>query len=231
MGVIRLRVPAAVKPRADSVELPMKIAIIGAGNVGGTLGQRWAESDHQVTYGTPHPDSDDTVALVDKTPDGQAKTTPEAVEDAEVVVFAVPWTALESAAKEAGDLGGKVVIDCTNPIAADFSGLDPAIAPSGAEHLARWMPGTRIVKAFNTVGFNIMASPEFGDHGASMLICGDDVQAKEVVKGLAEDIGFEPEDAGPLSMAGYLEHLAWLWIAMALKYGHGREMAFHLDKR
>jgi predicted dinucleotide-binding enzyme len=87
------------------------------------------------------------------------------------------------------------------------------------------------VKCFNTVGFNIMENPDLAGRKASMLYCGDDPEAKDTAKQLASDIGFDPVDAGPLNQASLLEHMSWLWVTMAMKYGHGREMAFILAKR
>jgi len=200
----------------------MKIAVIGAGNVGRTLGGRWTEAGHEVLYGVRD-------ASTSKVPN--AVSVGEASAGADILVFCTPWPALQAAARASGDASGKVVVDCTNPIAADFSGLDASGAPSASEHLQGWMPGAKVVKAFNTIGYNVMADPQFGNRGATLLVCGDDDSAKQTVMQLGRDIGFEPENAGPLSMAGYLEHVAWVWIAMAAKYGYGRDIAFHLDRR
>ena len=126
---------------------------------------------------------------------------------------------------------GKILLDCTNPLLPGLGGLEVGQNTSGAESVAQWAPGARVVKIFNTVGYNIMANPAFGNERASMLLCGDDAEAKRVASGLAEDAGFEPVDAGPLTQARLLEPFALLWITMALKYGHGREMAFRLLRR
>ena len=97
--------------------------------------------------------------------------------------------------------------------------------------MARWAAGAKVVKAFNTIGAQHMANPRFGGQSASMFICGDDAAAKKTVATLAEALGFEPVDAGPLTQARLLEPLAMLWISMAYAYGHGANIAFRLLRR
>lgn len=197
----------------------MKIAIIGKGNVGKALGGHWTKAGHDLKYGVPEPVEQDEESVV------------EAVSGAEVVVFAVPYAAYSEEFFAPLDLAGKVVIDAVNPIASDFSELDWKGNHSTAEVVSKFAPSARVVKAFNTVGFNITENPDFGGTSATMLVAGDDVEAKKIVMSLAEECGFSPEDAGALIQARYLEAFAWVWIAMAAKYGHGRDMAFVLHKR
>jgi len=203
----------------------MKIGIIGAGNVGKALGQRFAEAGHDVEFGLRQGSE---VAVPTGTSTG---TVAEAAAYGEVVVVATPWAVAEQVVESAGDLNGKVLFDCMNSIRPDFSGLAFDLETSVGEQLALLAPGAKVVKIFNTVGYNIMLDPSFGGSKASMLYCGDDADAKAVGARLAADIGFDPVDAGPLIQARYLEALAWLWISMAIKYGHGREIAFELVKR
>src|SRR4051794_13987718 len=135
----------------------MKIGIIGAGNVGGTVGRRWAARGPDVLFGVRHPDDDKTRRLVAAVgPRARAGTVAAAASFGEVVVLATPWPATESAVRAAGDLAGKAVIDCTNPLTPDVSGLEVGFGTSGAEQVARWAAGARVVKAFNTTGFKVM---------------------------------------------------------------------------
>lgn len=203
----------------------MRIGVIGTGNVGGTLGRRFAEAGHEVQFGA-RPGSPTPIGA-----NMSLGTVSEAAAFGELVVFAVPWLAAADAVKAAGDLSGKIVFDCINPVRADFSGLDLGPRESAGEKFAALMPGARVVKIFNTVGYNVMQNPHFNGTPASMLYCGDDAEAKSVAAQLAVDIGFDPVDAGPLSQSHYLENFAWLWISMAAKYGHGREIAFRFMKR
>ena len=197
----------------------MKIAVLGAGHVGRTLGDRWVAAGHDVRYGSREPSGE--VVL----------STAEAAAWGEVIVLAVPYAAVGAVLAAAGDLAGKTVIDLINPIASDFSGLTVGHTSSAGEEIAAMIPSAHVVKAFNSVGFNIMADPSFPDGPASMLIAGNDAAAKAVVAALAQDLGFDPVDAGPIAQSRLLEAMAWLWITMAMKYGRGREIAFRLMNR
>ena len=123
------------------------------------------------------------------------------------------------------------MIDCTNPLKPDLSGLAIGHTTSAAEQVAVWAPGARVVKAFNTTGAENMSNPQFGSERASMLICGDDPDAKAAVVGLAADAGFDVVDAGRLASARLLEPLAMLWIHLAYAQGLGTGFAFKLLRR
>jgi hypothetical protein len=208
----------------------MKIAVLGTGRVGGVLGKRWARAGHEVVFGTRLPGSEKVAALLAEAgPSARAAAPRDAVSHAGVVVMALPWNiAQEELTKH--DLAGKVLVDCTNPLNATFTGLDLGFDTSAAEAIAGWAKGARVVKAFNTVSAAAMADPTFGGQPATMFYCGDDDQAKQIVGKLAEELGFEPIDAGPLSMARYLEPLAMLYIHLAMK-GWGSSCAFKVIRR
>jgi NADPH-dependent F420 reductase len=207
----------------------MRIAIIGAGNVGSTLGTAWATRGHDVVFGVREPGAGKVKALVQRSgPRARAAGVSEAVAAADVAVLATPWSAAQEAVRAAGDWRGKILIDATNPLTPDMSGLAIGHTTSGAEQVAGWAVGARVVKAFNTIGSRHMADPTFGAERASMFLCGDETAAKAAVAGLARDLGFEPVDSGPLRQARLLEPLAMLWISMALVYGHGPGIAFRL---
>ena len=210
----------------------MKIGIIGTGNVGGTLGKAWAAKGHEIVFGVRDPRAAKVQDAI-KATGGKARaaSVKEATAQAEVVVLATPWGATQDAIKAAGNLGGKIVIDATNPLKSDLSGLALGHTTSAGEEVARWAPGAKVVKAFNTIGAQHMANPRFGAESASMFICGDDAAAKKTVATLAEALGFEPVDAGPLTQARLLEPLAMLWISMAYAYGHSVNIAFRLLRR
>ncbi len=210
----------------------MKIGIIGAGNVGSALGRGWAAKGHDITFGVRNPGDAKTQEAV-KAMGGRARAVSvrDAASGAEVLVLATPWEAAQDAIKAAGDLAGKILVDATNPLKPDLSGLALGHTTSAAEEVARWAPGARVIKAFNTIGAKHMASPRFGRESASMFICGNDATAKKTVAALAEALGFEPVDAGPLAQARLLEPLGMLWISMALAYGQGLDIAFRLLRR
>ena len=210
----------------------MNIAILGAGNVGGALGKGWAAKGHSVYYGVPNPQSEKTRALLNTIgKNARAGTVYDAAQNAEVVVLATPWPATHDAVLAAGKLAGKIVIDCTNPLQPDLSGLSIGHTTSAGEQVAQWASGARVVKAFNTTGANNMANTHYGDKEITMCIAGDDAAAKQTVLKLAQDLGFEAVDAGPLKNARLLEPFAALWIYLAIKQGLGANIAFKLLRR
>jgi NADPH-dependent F420 reductase len=216
--------------------MTMKIAVIGAGNVGGTLGKRWARAGHEIAFGARDPAEAKVAALVRESgPSARAASVPEAVRQAAVVVLTVPWDNAKEALAAAGDLRGRILIDATNPVPLTPEGLRQGLVvghtTSGGEEVARWAAGARVVKAFNTTGFQNMADPLYSSQSLSMLLCGDDVEAKKVTADLARQLGFDPVDVGPLRSARYLEALAMLWIDMAVLQGFGTNFGFRMVKR
>jgi predicted dinucleotide-binding enzyme len=209
----------------------MKIAIIGTGQVAAALGKGWAAKGHTVTFASREPGSEKVQSLLHEAgPKASAATVADAAGRSSIIVLAVPFTAAEERLRMAGDVSGKVVIDCTNPIAP---GLRPMFnaSTSGVEQIAALAPRARWVKAFNTTGAENMAGPLYGAQPATMFICGDDEMAKGAAAKLAEDLGFEVVDAGGLSAARHLENLALLWIHLARVAGLGRDIAFRLLRR
>ena len=210
----------------------MKIAIIGAGNVGGTLGKGWAKAGHDVAFGVrdaADPKWKELLAAAGGR--GKTATVRDAAAAAEVIALTVPWDAAQDALKSAGNLSGKILLDSTNPLKPDLSGLTHGSTTSGGEQVAAWAPGTRVVKIFNTTGFGNMANPKYAEGASMMLYCGDDSAAKKVAAQLAGDLGFEPYDAGPLTEARLLEPLALAWIHLAVFQKMGTNFAFRLVKR
>lgn len=206
----------------------MKIAIIGAGNVGGALGRGFVRSGHEVIYGVRDPSLDRHAAL--KGESSSVRGIQEAVRSAEVALLATPWAAAKQALEAAGDFEGKVLIDATNPIGPGFS-LTHGHTDSGAEQVARWAPGARVVKAFNTTGVENMADPRYGETSAAMFVCGDDAEAVDAAMTLAGDLGFDAVRAGKLEAARLLEPMALVWIRLAIVEKMGRGFAFGLLRR
>jgi len=209
----------------------MKIAVLGAGNVGGALGRLWAAKGHEVRFGVPDPESEKIKAVLANT-GGRAKagSNREATGASEVVVVSVPWPAAEQALRDCGDLSSKVVIDCTNPLSSDLKGLVVGLTTSAAEQVAAWS-GAKVVKAFNTIGAGNYGNAEFAGARADGFYCGDDAAAKTKVKPLIADIGLTPVDVGPFRNARLLEPLAMLWIDLAINQKWGPNHAFKLLRR
>src|SRR5204863_723266 len=132
---------------------------------------------------------------------GSAGSVAEAAAFGEVVVLTTPWDAMKAAIQSAGKLEGKIVVDCTNPLKADLSGLAVGHDTSAAEQVAQWAKGARVVKCFNTTGANNMANPRYGDDRLSMFLAGNDATAKAAIFKLSNDLGFETIDAGNLEAA------------------------------
>ncbi len=210
----------------------MKIGIIGTGNVGGTLGRRWALSGHHVEFGTRDANSAKMKELLAKAgKNAKAVSVEDAVKNNEIVVLTVPWTAALGIVKSIKNWKGKILVDCTNPLKSDFSGLAIDHNGSAAEEIAKMATGAKVIKAFNTVGSLVMENPNFVDGKAVLLIGGDDLNAKAEISKLAVDLGFDVLDAGGLSSARYMEHFAMLWIHMAFHQKLGNDFAFKLLKR
>ena len=210
----------------------MNIGIIGAGNVGGTLGKRWAKNGHNIVFASREPGGEKMKQLLHETGHGAtAVSNSQVARSSDVLLLSTPWPATEEALKSAGDLAGKTIIDATNPLLPSLDGLSVGCTDSAAEQVARWATGAKVVKALNTVGFNIMADNSFTAGKVAMFYCGDDADAKKTVAGLIGELGFDALDAGPLKQARLLEPFALLWITLALKGGYGRDIGFELLRR
>jgi predicted dinucleotide-binding enzyme len=207
----------------------MNIGIIGMGQVGGTLGRRWAAAGHAVVFGARDPGNAKAQAEA-KAAGARVTSVREAATGAEVVVLAVPWGGYREALAAAGDLAGKVLLDCTNPLTADLSALEVGTTTSAGEQVARAARGARVVKIFNTTGAGNMANPRYGDTPVTMLYAGDDPAAKAAAAGLARDLGFDPVDLGPLTAARLLEPFGLVWITLAFG-GLGTDFALNIVRR
>ena len=209
----------------------MNIAVLGTGNVGGTLGRRWAEAGHRVCFGSRDPHSEKVQRLLAAAPGATAGSLAEAAAAGDVILLATPWQTTHATLAALGDLTGKVLIDCINPLNETFTGLTHGHTTSAAELVASWAPHAHVVKAFNTVSAKVMDNPGFGEYRATLFYCGDDASAKQAVHQLATDLGFEAVDAGPLMNARHLEPLAMLYIHLAVRGGWGSNTAFKMLKR
>jgi 8-hydroxy-5-deazaflavin:NADPH oxidoreductase len=213
----------------------VKLAIIGAGNVGGTLGSAWAKKGgHEVFFGVRSPNSDKTQALVGALGGKvRAGTAAEAAAFGAMIVLATPWTATEAVVRSMGDLNGRTILDATNPLTMgpDGLGLEIGHSISAGEKVQGWAKGSSVFKTLSTTGFGNMANPVFHGVKSVMFVAGDDMAKKPKVIELVAALGFEVVDAGPLRNARLLEAHAMLWIELALKRGLGRDWAFALVRR
>ena len=207
----------------------MKIAMIGAGNVGSALGRAWLRAGEDVIFGVPAPADPKYASL----PQARLHTPPEAARDAEVIVLAEPWPAAETAVKDLGDLSGKILIDCTNPLGMGRQGLELVIGhgTSGGEQVAAWAAGASVFKTLNQIGADSMDKVGMFPIQPVMFVAGDDEARKPIVLELITKLAFQAVDAGPLRVARLLEPLGMLWIDQALNRGRGQNFAFTLTDR
>lgn len=205
----------------------MRIAIIGAGRVGRALGSVWHKAGHEIVWNLRDPDDPKYQDL----PGEKLKTVGRGLTKSDLTVLAVPWEAVEDACREVGQGFGGVLVDCTNPINADFTGLDTRGAHSGAHHIKTLLPRARVVKAFNQTGAGNMADAYYEAGRPVSFVASNDEAASSVVRQLSEDLGFDTVVVRGLDHARQLEEMAWLWISLAMKQGHGPDFAFSLLRR
>jgi NADPH-dependent F420 reductase len=195
----------------------MNISIIGAGNVGRALATSALRTGHTVTVSSSNGDT--AAKLAEETGARAAESNGAAVNDADLVVLAVPYTTIVSVLDEIGPaLAGKIVVDATNPLKPDYSGLATE-GTSGAEEIQARVPSARVVKAFNTAFAARQTDPQIAGVQVDGYVAADDEEAKAIVLELVKGMGFHPIDAGDLAMARALEALAWLNISLQMRHG------------
>jgi 8-hydroxy-5-deazaflavin:NADPH oxidoreductase len=206
----------------------MKIAIIGAGNVGTALGNAWTKRGHEIVFGVRDPESAKARSLTKQFPNAHLLLNGAAAQKAEFIVLATPWQSTEEAVRACGDLQGKTLIDCTNPLKSDFSGLEVGFSTSGAELISEWAHGADVFKAMNQIGARLMDTTSFGGIiKPVMFVCGEGVQKASVIL-IIDQLGFTVVDAGDLKTARLLEPYGMLWIHLALTQKVPGDFAFAL---
>lgn len=205
----------------------MRIAIIGAGNVGSAIAHGLKGKGHAVALGARDTDDASVKELAAAT-GSTAKTPQRAVSDADVVILALPWSSAEQAVRSLGSLAGKVVIDCMNPLGMVGGNLGLVLGhtTSGGEIVQGWLPHARVVKTLNQVGAEMMADNRQLPHRPVMFLAGNDAAAKASVSAVLSDLGFEALDAGDITKSRILEPFGMVWINQALFRGKGRAWAF-----
>ena len=192
--------------------------------------RRFSGLGHTIVYGSRTPDAAEVAALVKKTgADARAQLPRDAVVDADIVVLAVPGMAVEAVVDGLGDLDGKILLDPTNPLIRDDSGIfRMGVDTSNGEIIQALAPDARVVKAFNTVNWRTMVAPETAGGPVTVPIVGNDEAAKRVVAGLITGLGLEAIDLGSIEHARHVEGMLILWINN--RYGEGQAFDFYLRK-
>jgi len=211
----------------------MRIGILGSGRMGGKLGTLFARAGHEVVFSYARSMKKLEKLAREARGNARAGTPEEAARGADAVLFAVHWSRMNDVLKQAGAMSGKVIVTCSLPMNLEDTKLVVAHTSSGAEELARNVPRARVVSAFGTVPSEVLF-PVFESKRKtkrpSLVYCGDDKAAKRVAAKLIRDVGFEPEDAGPLRTARYVEPFALLIGELAYEGAGGAELAYRFER-
>jgi hypothetical protein len=201
----------------------MKIAVLGAKIIGGTLARKWTAAGHEVMFGVRSVSNPETQALAHPL-GASVGTTAEAIAFGQVVLFAIPGEAMEEAiAANAAALAGKVVVDAANRM-----GGGPM---NSADLFATHAPGAQVYRAFNSVGWENFDNPMYGDVEADLFYCGPAGAGQAAVEGLIRDVGLRPVRVGGLDQVGLVDMIGGLWFALAYGQGMGRNVAFKVLTR
>lgn len=207
--------------------IPYRIAIIGLGNVGAALARNWRKAGHNVVFGAQFPLSEKSRRLLEEFGEDRFLTVPEAIAQSQVILLATPAAAVMELADELKvDLSHTVIIDATNAIMPLPDGYPTAF------HFLAERTNARLVKCFNSTGFENMADPVYGGQSIDMFMAGDNPEAKQVARQLALDCGFgDCIDFGKTDKVELLEKFALTWINLAIMQGIRRQIAFKLVRR
>jgi predicted dinucleotide-binding enzyme len=206
----------------------MKIAIIGTGNVGTALGSNWKKSNHEIIYGSRSPQDEKHIELEKF---AQVLTLSQAAMLGDVIVLATPWQSTEEAINEMGStLDAKIVIDATNPLKPDLSGLLLYGDNSGGEQIAKWASKSKVVKALNSAFAKVMEQPEINGVKSMMLIAGDDLSVLHTVAELVDDLGFQSQKMNGIRNSRLLEMVGLTLITLGYKEGLGNEIGLSILK-
>ena len=201
----------------------MKIGVIGAGKIGGTIGAKWASRHREVYFGVRDPQKESLVEKIgEMTGTVQVGHSAEAIAFADVVVFAVPGASVGPIVEENLDnLRGKTIIDASNNMRGE--------SRHALGYLRDQLPTAHLFRAFSSLGWENLANPDFEGTKADLFYCGDE-DAKSTVEQLISDIGLEPVYLGGTDRVDLVEGMTDMWFNLALKQQMGRRLAFKLLK-
>jgi len=211
----------------------MRVGIFGSGLMGGKLGTLFARAGHEVVFSYARSQEKLNRLARDAGGNARAGTAREAAQGSDAVLLAVHWSRIDDVLNQAGDLSGKVIVSCSLPLNEDNTELVLGHTTSGAEALAKKLPGAEVVAAFSNIPSEVL----FGVFEArgkatppSMVYCGDTDAGKDIAATLIRDIGFDPIDAGPLRNARYAEPFALLVAHLAYEGTEGPELAYRFER-
>ncbi|HJT57947.1 MAG TPA: NAD(P)-binding domain-containing protein [Ktedonobacteraceae bacterium] len=204
----------------------LTIAVLGAGNIGGTIGRKWVNAGHEVIFGVNDIHGKNAQSLRDELGDrAKIGTIADALGNNPNVVFmAIPGTAMESTiAQYASQLDGRIIIDSANRMGTSTM--------NSFASLQQHTPNARIYRAFNTYGFENFANPEFDGIQADLFYCGTEGDSRAIVEQLISAIGLRPVYLGGVGQVGIVDGIAGIWFALALGQKRGRHLAFKVLER
>jgi 8-hydroxy-5-deazaflavin:NADPH oxidoreductase len=211
----------------------VRVGILGSGLMGGKLGTLFARAGREVVFSYARERKKLEELARNAGGKARAGTPAEAARSADALLLAVHWSRLQEVLHQAGDLSGKVIVTCSLPMNTTDTELVVAHTSSGAEELAKLVPGAKVVSALGTVPSEVFFGVFEGRNRTdrpSMAYCGDDDEAKAVASELIEGLGFDPVDAGPLRIARYLEPFTLLMAQLAYEGEGGPELAYRFDR-
>jgi predicted dinucleotide-binding enzyme len=204
----------------------LNIAVLGAGNIGGTIGRKWVNAGYQVAFGVNDPDGKNAQALRSELGDRvQIGTVADALGgNPDVVLMSLPGAVMESTiAQYAAQLDGRIIIDATNKMGA--------LAMHSFGSLQQYAPAARIYRAFNTYGYENFANPEFDGVQADLFFCGTPGDSRAVVEQLIAAVGLRPVYLGGVEQVGMVDGITGVWFALAMGQSKGRHLAFKVLNR
>lgn len=199
--------------------LTLTLLIVGTGNVGRALAKRLARTSHRVFLGSRDQRTGELAAEPLGVRGGAATAF---VAEADVIFLAVPFVNLSDTLSRLGDVDGKTIVDCTNPLTSDYMQLTIGHSDSAGETCQRLAPRSKVVKAFNAIFADVVSAElSYGEIAPQVFLAGDDAESKNRVAALVREIGYDAVDTGGIECARYLEPLAELIIQLAYVQGHG----------
>src|SRR5690554_4535041 len=200
----------------------MQIAVIGAGHIGRTIGQKWAAAGHEVVYGVRDPKSPKLESLaISPSYTVRAASPAEAISEGEVILLAVPGSAVSQVISDYGKaIDGKIIIDATNRVG------QPVMNAMGL--LAEHTPSAAVYRAFSHLGWENFQNPLLAGSQIDLFYCGTPGASQAVVDGLIAEVGLRPVYCGGPELAESIDHLTRLWFALVRDQGYSRRTAFKL---
>ena len=209
-----------------------KIAILGTGRMGKAIGSNLAQQGYSIIYGSRTPESPEKVSFINETlEDDSIANYQNASDSAEVIFIALPWHATKETLIKIEGLENKIIVDVTNALKPSGDGhMEITVDTSAGELIQEWLPSSKVVKAFNSVGFHIINHPDTAGGPVTVPIAGEDNRSKEIISKIVESMGFETVDVGPMKHARSLEMMSIIYMVPYLSGQMDQAFEFYFRK-